>query len=48
MMTIYADSIDGVVKPKIAIPDNAMAVVFDGEKYIIYQAGDKLPDTAEG
>lgn len=48
MMVVYAETSYGVIKPKNNIPDNARAVVFDGEKYIVYQEGDKLPDTAEG
>ena len=48
MITIEAVRDGDVIKPQKQIPQSAVAVEFDGEKFIIYEAGDKLPDTAEG
>jgi len=43
MKTISAVIIDGVIYPVSEFPKDAIKIVFDGEKYIIYEVGDELP-----
>ena len=43
MKTISAVIIDGVISPVSEFPKDAIKIVFDGEKYIIYEVGDELP-----
>ena len=43
MQTIGTVYIDGVIYPVSEFPDSAIKIVFDGEKYIIYEVGDELP-----
>jgi len=43
MQTIGTVIIDGVISPVSEFPDSAIKIVFDGEKYIIYEDGDELP-----
>ena len=43
MQTIGTVNIDGVIYPVSEFPDSAIKIVFDGEKYIIYEVGDELP-----
>ena len=35
--------VDDVINPSEPIPATAIHIVFDGEKYIIYEVGDELP-----
>lgn len=34
---------DGVISPERAIPDDAIAVVYDGVEFLVYQRGDTVP-----
>jgi hypothetical protein len=34
---------DGVLGPDESIPENAIAVVCDGENYVVYEPGDEVP-----
>ena len=43
MKTIDIKVIDDVVFPVSDFPKDAIKIVFDGEKYIIYEDGDELP-----
>jgi len=43
MKTIGTVIIDGVIYPVSEFPKDAIKIVFDGEKYIIYEVGDELP-----
>ena len=43
MQTINAVLIEDVFTPIEPLPTNAIKIVFDGEKYIIYEVGDELP-----
>ena len=43
MKTIGTVYIDDVVFPVSDFPKDAIKIVFDGEKYIIYEVGDELP-----
>ncbi len=43
MKTIGTVNIDGVIYPVSEFPDSAIKIVFDGEKYIIYEVSDELP-----
>ena len=44
MKTINAILIDDVLTPIDSLPNDAVKIVFDGEKYVIYEAGDELPN----
>ncbi len=35
--------IDDVLSPVEPLPTDAIKIVFDGEKYVIYELGDELP-----
>lgn len=43
MQTIGTVNIDDVIFPVSDFPKDAIKIVFDGEKYIIYEVGDELP-----
>ena len=43
MKIIETVLIDDVVFPVSDFPKDAIKIVFDGEKYIIYEVGDELP-----
>lgn len=43
MKTIEAILIDDVLTPTEQLPTDAIKIVFDGERYIIYELGDELP-----
>lgn len=43
MKTIDIKVIDGVISPVSDFPKDAIKIVFDGEKYIVYELGDELP-----
>lgn len=45
---VKATGIDGdqYISPVEPFPTDALAIVCDGEKYTIYQAGDILPETS--
>jgi len=43
MKTIPVVIIDDVAVPSEPIPDDAVLVVCDGVRYVVYQPGDDLP-----
>ena len=43
MKTIAATVVNDVITPTEAMPSDAKLIVFDGEKYIIYEEGDEIP-----
>lgn len=43
MKTIAIKFIDDVISPVSDFPKDAIKIVFDGEKYVIYEEGDELP-----
>ena len=43
MKIIGTVSIDDVISPVSDFPKDAIKIVFDGEKYVIYEEGDELP-----
>ena len=43
MKTIETVLIDDVIFPVLDFPKDAIKIVFDGEKYTIYEVGDELP-----
>ena len=43
MKTIDIKVIDDVISPVSDFPKDAIKIVFDGEKYVIYEVGDELP-----
>lgn len=47
MTTIPVTTVDDVLAPSAPIPRDALAVVCDGENYIVYQPGDTLPDAPQ-
>ena len=43
MKIISAVLVDNVLKPSEPLPNSAIHIVCDGEKYIVYEQGDELP-----
>jgi len=43
MRKIKPVEINEVITPSEPLPTDAKMIVFDGEKYIIYEVGDELP-----
>ena len=43
MKTIDIKVIDDVIFPVSDFPKDAIKIVFDGEKYVVYEEGDELP-----
>lgn len=43
MKYIQAQTINGAIQPAAPIPADALAVQFDGTRYVVYEAGDTLP-----
>ena len=43
MRIITVTVVDSVVVPNEPLPQDSIANKFDGEKYVIYEAGDELP-----
>lgn len=39
--------VDDVISPVSDFPKDAIKIVFDGEKYVIYEQGDELPPLVE-
>lgn len=44
MKIINSININGVNTPEREFPKDAISIVFDGEKYVIYERGDTVPE----